>query len=150
VVNASIKSGTNIVHGNLWEYFRNYALTHGITSRSRFRSTGRTSLAQLSDSLSFRNKLFFFGDTEANRIVQGNPTTFTVPTALERQGISPSFSILRSMTPGFRFSCTSRDRSEDRAGRASSLQWSKQRLLPGANQCGGAEDLEHVSVAQLE
>ena len=33
-----------------------------------------------------RNKLFFFGDTEANRIVQGSPTTFTVPTALERQG----------------------------------------------------------------
>jgi hypothetical protein len=86
VVNASIKSGTNSVHGNLWEYFRNDALN----ARDYFaQSIPEYRENQFGATLGFpiiRNKLFFFGDTEANRIVQGSPTTFTVPTALERQG----------------------------------------------------------------
>jgi hypothetical protein len=86
VINASIKSGTNSVHGDLWEYFRNDALN----ARDYFaQSIPEYRENQFGATLGFpiiRNKLFFFGDTEANRIVQGNPTTFTVPTALERQG----------------------------------------------------------------
>lgn len=86
VVNASIKSGTNQVHGDLWEYFRNDALD----ARDYFaQSVPEYRENQFGATLGFpiiHNKLFFFGDTEANRIVQGNPTTFTVPTALERQG----------------------------------------------------------------
>ena len=86
VVNASIKSGTNNVHGDLWEYFRNDALDardYFATSVPEYREN------QFGATLGFpiiRDKLFFFGDTEANRIVQGSPTTVTVPTALERQG----------------------------------------------------------------
>ncbi len=88
VVNASIKSGTNQVHGDVWEYFRNDALD----ARDYFAPKGpipEYRENQFGATLGFpilRNKLFFFGDTQANRIVQGNPTTFTVPTALERQG----------------------------------------------------------------
>lgn len=86
VVNASIKSGTNDLHGNLWEYFRNDALDardYFATTVPEYREN------QFGATLGFpilRNQLFFFGDSEANRIVQGSPTTFTVPTALMRQG----------------------------------------------------------------
>ncbi|MGA8108577.1 MAG: carboxypeptidase regulatory-like domain-containing protein [Acidobacteriaceae bacterium] len=86
VVNASIKSGTNSIHGDLWEYFRNDALDardYFATTVPEYREN------QFGGTLGFpiiRNKLFFFADTEANRIVQGSPTTFSVPTALERQG----------------------------------------------------------------
>ncbi|HEX3987401.1 MAG TPA: TonB-dependent receptor [Acidobacteriaceae bacterium] len=86
VVNASIKSGTNQVHGDFWEYFRNDALD----ARDYFAQTvPEYRENQFGGTLGFpivRNKLFFFADTEANRIVQGNPSTFSVPTALERQG----------------------------------------------------------------
>ena len=86
VVNASIKSGTNQVHGDLWEYLRNDALD----ARDYFAQTvPEYRENQFGATLGFpilRNRLFFFGDTQANRIVQGSPTTFTVPTALERQG----------------------------------------------------------------
>lgn len=86
VVNASIKSGTNQVHGDVWEYFRNDALD----ARDYFAQTvPEYRENQFGGTLGFpilRNKLFFFGDAEANRIVQGNPSTFSVPTALERQG----------------------------------------------------------------
>ena len=86
VVNATIKSGTNNMHGDLWEYFRNDVLD----ARDYFAQTvPEYRENQFGATLGFpiiRNKLFFFGDTEANRIVQGSPTTITVPTALERQG----------------------------------------------------------------
>lgn len=86
VINASIKSGTNHVHGDVWEYFRNNVLD----ARDYFaRTVPEYRENQFGATLGFpiiHNKLFFFGDTQENRIVQGNPTTFTVPTALERQG----------------------------------------------------------------
>ncbi len=86
VINATIKSGTNQVHGDFWEYFRNDALDardYFATSIPEYRQN------QFGGTLGFpiiRNKLFFFGDTEANRIVEGYPTTISVPTALERTG----------------------------------------------------------------
>ena len=86
VVNASIKAGTNHVHGDLWEYFRNNnldarnfnALTVPAYHENQFGST-----------LGFpilRNKVFFFGDVQANRIVFGNTQIESVPTALMRMG----------------------------------------------------------------
>ena len=86
VLNASIKSGTNQVHGNAWEYFRNdYLDAHswGTTAKQKYREN------QFGATLGFpvlKNKLFFFGDLEANRIIFGSPGTYAVPTALERQG----------------------------------------------------------------
>ena len=86
VLNASIKSGTNQIHGSAWEYVRNTifdakdwtALTIPKYNENQFGAT-----------LGFpilRNKLFYFGDIEANRIVVGTASTTTVPTPLMRQG----------------------------------------------------------------
>jgi len=97
-VNASIKSGTNAIHGSLWEYIRNDAFDikeyfNPVVSKYRQNQFGAT--------LGFpiiKNKLFFFGDTEANRIIfANNHTGLTVPTALMRQGnfselLNPTFS----------------------------------------------------------
>jgi hypothetical protein len=86
VINATVKSGTNQVRGDLWEYFRNNALD----ARDYFATTiPEYRQNQFGATLGFpiiHNKLFFFGDTEANRIVEGYPTTISVPTALERTG----------------------------------------------------------------
>jgi outer membrane receptor protein involved in Fe transport len=86
VLSASIKSGTNQIHGSVWEYFRNTnldakdwnALTIPVYHENQFGAT-----------LGFpilKNKLFYFGDLEANRIAKSNPSTISVPTALMRQG----------------------------------------------------------------
>ena len=73
VVNASIKSGTNHIHGSLWEYIRNDAFDvreffQGSSPIAKYRQN------QFGATLGlpiFKDKLFFFGDVEANRIVFG-------------------------------------------------------------------------------
>ena len=88
VLNASIKSGNNAFHGDLWEYFRNDALD----ARSLFAPPGRqpeyrqNQFGATTGGPIIRNHLFFFGDVEANRIVIGNTGLYTVPTSLMRQG----------------------------------------------------------------
>ena len=95
LVNASIKSGTNEIHGDAWEYVRNDALNarnfNALTiPKYRENQFGATLGLPI-----FRNRLFFFGDAEANRIIFAETNTTTVPTALMRQGnftelLSPS------------------------------------------------------------
>src|SRR6185437_12254069 len=87
VVNASIKSGTNQIHGDLWEYWRNNILDardYFATSVPKYRQN------QFGATLGLpvlKDKLFFFGDVEANRIVFAAPHTgLSVPTALMRTG----------------------------------------------------------------
>lgn len=86
VLSASIKSGTNAIHGDLWEYVRNTeldatnwnALTNPPYHQNQFGAT-----------LGFpiiKNKLFYFGDVEANRISIGQTNVLSVPTPLMRQG----------------------------------------------------------------
>lgn len=86
VVNASIKSGTNQIHGDLWEYWRNSAL-----NAKEFNAltipTFRENLFGATLGMPFiKNKLFFFGDAQANRIMAQSAFTQSVPTALMRQG----------------------------------------------------------------
>jgi hypothetical protein len=86
VVNASIKSGTNQIHGDFWEYFRNNNLDAQNWNANTIPPYHEN---QFGGTLGFpilRNKLFYFGDAEANRIVIGNTNTLTVPTPLMRQG----------------------------------------------------------------
>ncbi|MDR3413367.1 MAG: carboxypeptidase-like regulatory domain-containing protein, partial [Formivibrio sp.] len=86
VMNVSLKSGSNAVHGSLWEYVRNdvfNARNWNAQSVPKYRQN------QFGATLGLpvrRNKLFFFGDAEANRIIYAETTTDTVPTALMRQG----------------------------------------------------------------
>lgn len=86
VINASIKSGTNQIHGDLWEYFRNDVLD----ARDYFaQSIPKYRQNQFGATLGFpifKNKVFFFGDLEANRIIFGEQGIYTVPTALMRTG----------------------------------------------------------------
>ena len=86
VINADIKSGTNALHGDLWEYVRNDvfdardwdALSVPEYRENQFGATMGLPI--------IRNKLFLFGYAEANRIVFGNTVTSSAPTALMRQG----------------------------------------------------------------
>jgi hypothetical protein len=88
VVNASLKSGTNQLHGSAWEYLRNTVFdTHDWDNETlpvpdyHENQFGATLGLPI-----FRNKLFFFGDVQANRIVFDETTFESVPTALERAG----------------------------------------------------------------
>ena len=86
VMSASIKSGTNQIHGDVWEYIRNTDLDaipwNALTTPPYHQN-------QFGATLGFpiwRNKLFYFGDIEANRIAISNPNITTVPTPLMRPG----------------------------------------------------------------
>lgn len=86
VLVASIKSGTNQVHGSGWEYFRSDKLNAQDWTAL---TIPRFHEHQFGATLGFpviKNKMFFFGDVEANRVNNANPGTYTVPTALIRQG----------------------------------------------------------------
>lgn len=86
VVNASIKSGTNSIHGNLYEYLRNDAMNarnFGALTIPEYREN------QFGGTLGgpvVHDKVFLFGYAEANRIVSGTTFNESVPTALMRQG----------------------------------------------------------------
>jgi hypothetical protein len=88
VLNATIKSGTNSLHGAVWEFFRNDKLDaadwfednngtkKGELRMNQFGASGGGPI--------LKNRLFFFGDYEGLRRVQGTSQVGTVPTALER------------------------------------------------------------------
>ena len=85
-MNASIKSGSNQIHGSAWEYFRNTNLD---AQNWNAQSIPPYHENQFGGTLGFpilKNRLFYFGDTEANRISIGQTNVLTVPTPLMRQG----------------------------------------------------------------
>ena len=86
VINASIKSGTNEIHGNLWEYVRNTDLDAKDWENTTVPNYHQNQFGATLGLPIIKNKLFFFGDTEANRIIFQEPTVLTVPTALMKQG----------------------------------------------------------------
>ena len=88
VINASIKSGTNHLHGDVWEYWRNDALdARDYFARTtpvpefRYNQFGGTIGGPF-----IKDHLFFFGDVQATRVVQGSTGTYTVPTPRMRNG----------------------------------------------------------------
>jgi len=95
ILNATIKSGTNNLHGDFFEFFRNNALD----AADFFENSGGTPIGELRLNqfggtiggpiviphvYNGRNKLFFFGDYEGLRRRQGSVFTTSVPTDLER------------------------------------------------------------------
>jgi hypothetical protein len=92
VINAVLKSGTNGIHGNLWEYLRNDLFDANLYFNSRtnarkaeyrqnqFGGTvgGPVLIPRLYNG---RNRTFFFFDYEGIRIVSPSASTGTVPTA---------------------------------------------------------------------
>lgn len=95
ILNATVKSGTNNLHGDLWEFFRNDKLDaadffedSGGIQKGEFRQNqfGFTvgGPVVIPHVVNGRNRLFFFGDYEGLRRRQGSVFTNSVPTALER------------------------------------------------------------------
>lgn len=96
VVNVSINSGTNQMHGKVWEYHRNTVLNadgpflppvSAITGKSQKPVLIRNQFGGAFGGPVRRNRLFYFVDYEGNRQVQGQYTTATIPNANQRQGI---------------------------------------------------------------
>jgi hypothetical protein len=90
VVNLITKSGTNAVHGSLYEYFRNdifnardFFATTGIVEKPEYRQN------QFGGSVGgpiVKDKTFFFADVEDSRVVRGlSSGLLTVPTLFEEQ-----------------------------------------------------------------
>jgi hypothetical protein len=88
VVNASLKSGTNSIHGSAWEYARNTAFDiHDWENEQLPVAPYHENQFGVTLGLPIiKNKLFFFGDVQANRIAFSETSTETVPTALQRAG----------------------------------------------------------------
>lgn len=82
------KSGTNQLHGTLYEFLRN-----GDLDATDFFSVGQPKPAyhqhQFGGTLGgpiLKNRLFFFGSTEATRVDAGTTSISTVPNSAERSG----------------------------------------------------------------
>ncbi|HEV2135974.1 MAG TPA: carboxypeptidase regulatory-like domain-containing protein [Terracidiphilus sp.] len=89
VLNATIKSGTNQFHGDLWEFFRNDKLDAAdwFEDNSPTPKKGEYRFNQFGGTIGgpiIKNKIFFFGDYQGTRRVQGTSATPTVPTNAER------------------------------------------------------------------
>jgi len=104
VLNASIKSGTNEFHGAAWEFFRNDKLD----APDYFEDAGGIKKGELRQNQFgatiggpvIKNKIFFFGDYEGLRRIQGTILTGSVPTAAERSSGYTNFSDLITLQSG--------------------------------------------------
>ena len=81
IMNALIKSGTNALHGDLWEFLRNDKLD----GRNAFDAFGRQPYKQNQFGFTLggpiiKNRTFFFGDYEGLRIRQAKPFLAIIPT----------------------------------------------------------------------
>jgi Carboxypeptidase regulatory-like domain len=91
IVSATIKSGTNSYHGDVWEFFRNDKLNANSWSNN-FNGTPRDKIRwnMFGGTLGgpvFKNKLFFFADYQGQRFdVPSSSSKNTVFTTAERSG----------------------------------------------------------------
>jgi hypothetical protein len=117
VLNATIKSGTNQFHGDVWEFFRNDKLDAADYFEHTQNAAGQwqTQKGELRQNqygftiggpvviphvFDGRNKVFFFGDYEGLRRRQGTIQTGSVPTVAERNSGYTDFSDLISGQSG--------------------------------------------------
>ena len=97
IMNAVIKSGTNQIHGDVWEFLRN----EKFDATNDFDQFGQQPYKQNQFGVTLggpivKNKMFLFGDYEGLRIRQGLPQLSAVPTQSE---IGGDFSAFLSNTP---------------------------------------------------
>jgi hypothetical protein len=104
VLNATIKSGTNQIHGAVWEFFRNNIFD----AADYFEDAGHIPKGELRmNQFGFtvggpiiKNKIFFFGDYEGLRRVQGTVFTGSVPTLAERAAANGPYTDLSDLITG--------------------------------------------------
>jgi len=107
VLNASLKSGTNQLHGSIWEFLRNDKLDAAdFFQNANGQPKGAFKQNQFGASTGgriIRDKTFFFADYEGTRIRQGVPLTgLSVPTQPERASGFTDFSDLIALQSGSR------------------------------------------------
>jgi hypothetical protein len=87
VMNAITKSGTNSIHGDLFEFWRNDkldAVSYFFTNKSELR---RNQFGGVAGGPFWKDKLFWFTDYQGTRQVQGAETGIVnLPSAAQRQG----------------------------------------------------------------
>jgi hypothetical protein len=89
VINASFRSGTNDLHGTIWEFNRNTALNAvGFfkPTQNRKPTMNRNQYGGVLGGPLFRDRAFFFANYEGFRQVSRSLTISSVPTAAQRQG----------------------------------------------------------------
>ena len=101
VLNASLKTGTNQFHGDVWEFVRNdkfdaadFFQNAANEPKGEFR---RNQFGGTIGGPIIKNKLFFFGDYEGTRVRQATPWIATVPTATE---VSSGYTDFRDLVTG--------------------------------------------------
>jgi hypothetical protein len=96
VVTAALRSGTNEFHGTLYEFLRNTDLNaigyqFGLRPATFQKPTlHRNQFGVTIGGPIIKNKLFFFGDYEGYRQLQGYVNLVTLPDAAERTGMLPA------------------------------------------------------------
>ena len=89
VVNVATRSGSNALHGSLFEFFRN----EDLNTRNYFSRTGpkpeyrRNLYGGTIGGPVLHSRLFFFGDYQGIKALIGRTVISTIPTLKERQGI---------------------------------------------------------------
>jgi len=90
VINATIKSGTNEYHGNLFEYLRNKVLdANSWINNTNKQPRGHFTQNQFGGTFGgpiIKDRTFFFGDLERFTSRQSTTVTSQVPTPLMKQG----------------------------------------------------------------
>ena len=90
IINASMKSGTNQFHGNVWEYARNSVFDSN-TYRNRQKSIAKGAFSQNQFGATiggpiFHDRTFFFADYQGLRSAQNVTKSSVVPSARMKQG----------------------------------------------------------------
>jgi len=110
VVNATIKSGSNRLHGDVFEFLRNNTLD----ARNYFATTGTPKPVLQQNQYGgvlggpiIKNRAFFFGSWEGTRINRGSTYVTTVPTQAMRTGnfagLAPIYNPSSSVPSGATF-----------------------------------------------
>ena len=95
VVTAALRSGTNEFHGTLYEFLRNTDLNAIGYQSPKAGDVSKAVPASQPVRVTIggpiiKNKLFFFGDYEGYRQLQGYVNLVTLPDAAERTGMLPA------------------------------------------------------------
>jgi len=122
VLNATVKSGTNSLHGAAWEFFRNDKLDAADYFENNT-GIGKGKLRQNQFGVSaggpiIKNKLFLFGDYEGFRRVQGTPENGNVPTVKMRDSGYTDLSDILLLNSGVRYDGLGPCPDKDHCGRA--------------------------------
>jgi hypothetical protein len=104
VLNATIKSGTNELHGAVWEFLRNDKFDAADffenANKAQKGAYRQNQFGLAAGGPLIKNKIFFFADYEGLRRRQGTPLSVAVPTAAERTINASNFVDLSDLING--------------------------------------------------